>query len=100
MKLTKFILAFLIMILAASGAEAQTSSRKQHRRIKQGVRSGELTKKETRTLTNQQKEIRQEKIAAKADGVVTRDEKKEIKQDQRKAKRTIARKKNNRRDRN
>jgi hypothetical protein len=100
MKLTKFLAAFLVLAITATSVSAQTSSHKQHKRIKQGVRSGELTKKETRNLAHQQKEIREDKRAAAADGVITRDEKKDIKQDQRKANRTITRKKHNQRDRN
>src|SRR5262245_22332629 len=52
--------------------------RHQQRRIRQGVRSGELTKGETAKLEKEEKEIRQEKREAKADGVMTGEERKEI----------------------
>jgi hypothetical protein len=99
---TKILFSAIIMALAIGNADAQTVARqvKQHKRIKQGVQSGEITKAEAVNLRNGQKEIREEKREAKADGVVTPGEKQEIRQDQRKESRKIFRKKNNKRDRN
>lgn len=51
-------------------------------------------------MINDQKEIRQDVKEARADGTVTKDERKDIKQDQRQASRKIYRKKHNNRDRN
>ncbi len=48
----------------------------QKHRIKQGVKSGELTKKETKNIIGDEKEIRQYVKLAKADGNVTTTEKK------------------------
>ena len=92
----------IVMALAISNADAQIAKRaiSQHHRIKQGVRSGELTRAEGANLRNGQKEIRQDVREAKADGVVTPAEKQEIKQDQRQESRKIFRKKHNNRDRN
>lgn len=84
-------------------ASAQTIKQKgknERHRIVQGVKSGELTKAETKNLAHDQKEIHQEVKAAKADGTVTKEERKDIKQDQRQASRKIYRKKHNNRDRN
>ncbi len=53
----------------------------QKNRIKQGVRSGELTKDEVAGLRTDQKEIRQEERAYKSDGKLTREERKDIHQD-------------------
>lgn len=99
---TKILFSALLLALAISNADAQTVARQRHQRqrIKQGVRSGELTKAETVNLVNGQREIRQEKKEARADGVVTPVERKEIRQDQRKESRKIFRKKHNNRDRN
>lgn len=86
-----------------STANAQTIKQKgkhERHRIAKGVKSGELTKKETKNLAEGQKEIHQEVKAAKADGVVTKEERKDIKQDQRQESRKIYRKKHNNRDRN
>lgn len=57
---------------------------RQHRqgdRIKQGVRSGELTRDETRQLREERRNIRQEERAYKSDGKLTRDERKDLHQD-------------------
>lgn len=99
---TKILFSAIIMALAIGNADAQTAARqvKQHKRIKQGVKSGEITRAEAINLRNGQKEIREDKREAKADGVVTPAEKQEIRQEQRKESRKIFRKKNNNRDRN
>lgn len=98
---TKLLFSAIILALTVSNAEAQTGKQvRQHKRIKQGVKSGEITKAEAINLRKGQQEIRQEKREARADGVVTPAEKKEIRQDQRQESRKIFRKKHNRRDRN
>jgi uncharacterized membrane protein YebE (DUF533 family) len=95
--------AAIVLGAIFNSADAQVVKQRaqnQHHRIKQGVKSGELTKKETVNLAKDQKEIRNEVKDAKSDGVVTKDERKDIKQDQRQASRKIYRKKHNNRDRN
>ena len=89
-------LAAAAFLLVTQATQAQT----QPARIKQGVKSGELTKHETKTLVKQQKETRQDVKAAKADGTVTTAERKDIKQDKRQASRNIYRKKHNARTQN
>jgi methylthioribose-1-phosphate isomerase len=100
----KLFLATAIMFSLGIGsvsAQVRQKARTQHQRIKQGVRSGELTKPEAINLAKDQREIRQEVKDAKSnDGVITPTERKEIKQDQRQASRKIYRKKHNNRDRN
>ncbi len=98
---TKILFSAILLALAIGNADAQNGRQvRQHKRIKQGVKSGELTRAEAVNLRNGQKEIREEKREARADGVVTAEEKKEIRQDQRQESRKIFRKKHNRRDRN
>jgi hypothetical protein len=98
---TKILFSAIIVALCMNSAEAQAGRQvRQHKRIKQGVQSGELTRAEAVNLRNGQKEIREEKRDARADGVVTPAEKQEIRQDQRKESRKIFRKKNNNRTRN
>ena len=92
----------IVLVLSATSAEAQIKQRakNQHHRIKQGVRSGEITKAEAVNLRKDQKEIRQDVKEAKLDdGKITKDERKEIKQEQRQTSRKIFRKKHNKRDR-
>lgn len=94
-------------ILTSGLINAQTETKKvnkrqtnQTTRIAEGVNSGELTKRETRKLARQQKDIQKTKKKAKADGVVTKKERATIQAKQNAANRNIRRKKNNERDRN
>jgi len=73
---------------------------RQQKRIKQGVRSGELTKREFLRLEREQYGIQQEKKEAKADDTVTKRERAHIRREQKQASRHIYRAKHNRRDRN
>ncbi|MDB5203036.1 MAG: hypothetical protein JWQ27_2445 [Ferruginibacter sp.] len=100
MQAKKFFTVLSFLLCSAAAVSAQSASRTQHQRIKQGVKSGELTRHETKTLVKQQKETRQDVRQAKADGIITPGEKKEIRQDKRKSNRTIYRTKHNNRDRN
>ena len=61
----------------------------QHDRIKQGVRSGALTRGETRQLATEQRSIRQEERQYKSDGVLTKDERRDLRQDQNAASQNI-----------
>lgn len=102
MKMKLLLAAIVAFCFTISSADAQAGkrARNQHQRIKQGVQSGELTKAEAVNLRTDQKDIRQDVKEAKADGVVTRDERKEVKQEQRQESRKIFRKKHNMRTRN
>lgn len=53
----------------------------QGHRIKQGVRSGELTRSETQGLMQERHEIRAQEREYKSDGVMTREERKDMHQD-------------------
>lgn len=75
----------------ASHAEKNINAR-EHRqmdRIKQGVRSGQLTGEETKTLAAQQREIRQEERQYRSDGKFTREERKDVQHDLNKASKAI-----------
>lgn len=54
---------------------------RQHDRIGQGVRSGELTKSETKEVVAEQRAIRKEEREYKSDGKLTKDERKDLHQD-------------------
>ncbi len=53
----------------------------QAERIRQGVRSGELTKGETQQLNQERRDIRKEERGYKADGKLTATERKDLHQD-------------------
>ncbi|HZP00571.1 MAG TPA: hypothetical protein VFD30_09785 [Terriglobia bacterium] len=72
---------------------------RQQQRIKQGVRSGELTPAETRRLEREQGRIQADKLNAKADGTVTPQERARLQREQNRASRDIYRLKHNQRTR-
>jgi hypothetical protein len=103
----KIVLALTLAVFTAVAVQAQTATpqvskrqAKQTTRIKQGVKSGELTGAETATLAKQQRQIKRSKRRAKADGEVTKAERTRLHARQNQANRQIRRKKNNDRDRN
>jgi hypothetical protein len=102
----KTILLGLSLVAFCAAGHSQTTKKQvnkrqvtQAKKINQGVKSGELTKKEAVELKAQQRNINQTKKAAKADGVVTPKEKAIIKHKQNKAAKNIAKKKHNKVDR-
>lgn len=71
----------------------------QHQRIKQGVRSGELTRRETGALAREQRDIRQLEREYKSDGELTRAERVDLHQEQNQASRHIYNQKHDAQDR-
>jgi len=65
----------------------------QRARIAQGVRSGELTRRETRKVAEEQKDIRQLERAYKSDGKLTGAERADLHHEQNQASRDIYRQK-------
>ena len=99
---TKFlILAVLAAGLSLSSADAQIRHRaqNQHQRIRQGVKSGELTRAEAKNLREDHKDLHQDVKLAKSDGKVTKEERKIIRKEEKRNSREIYRKKHNRRER-
>ena len=101
MKAKFLIIALFALLFGVANADAQVRQRaiKQHHRIKQGVKSGELTRAEALNLRKNQKDLRQDARLAKSDGKVTRNERKILRKEQRKDSRKIYRKKHNNRER-
>ena len=69
---------------------------RQEQRIQQGLKSGELTPREAARLEKGQAKVRRMEEKAKADGVVTAQERKRITHEQNKQSRRIARQKHDR----
>ena len=65
----------------------------QHDRIRQGVRSGELTRHETRRLAGEQRDVRQLERAYKSDGKLTGAERRDLHHEQNQTSRDIYRQK-------
>lgn len=92
----KNILAFAIFSTASYAASAQTTTAKpvstiknDRLRIRQGAKSGELTKAEAARLKVQTAKVNQERKDYKAIGVITTDERKDLRQDKKKLSRRI-----------
>ena len=98
--ITMFLVGFALTTQAQTTPRVAKTQVKQQKRIKHGVKNGELTRAEAVRLQKQQANIQRTKKRAKADGVVTRKERAVIKAKQTKASGNIYRKKNNARDRN
>lgn len=80
----------LISIEAQTGTRSNTGRQVSHQaRIRQGARSGELNRIETRRLEREQKKIQIEKRIANADGTVTPAEKRFLRREQNRANRHI-----------
>lgn len=84
-------------VFAAQTATPRITHRQvnQERRIDQGVASGALTARETRTLDAREAKIAADKAAAKADGNVNPAERAQLRGEERRTSRAIYRKKHN-----
>jgi len=84
---------------AGSGSNKVPGVRKrgriQRQRIKEGIKSGELTKDEAKELRQEGKAIREKVKDAKSDGVVTKEERKELHKDMNDRSKDIYEKKHN-----
>ena len=93
-------IAFFSTLAYTTQAQTEASTIKGDKvRIKQGVKSGELTKAETARLAAQTAKLKNEKEAYKADGVVTTEERKDYRQDKKKVSKRIYRQKHDRQTR-
>ena len=84
------------------GVRAPRIDARQHAqrdRIQQGVRSGELTRRETHRAVENQRDIRQLERAYKSDGEFTRTERRDVTQEQNQASRQLYRDKHDAQDR-
>lgn len=100
------LVAGVLGVAGSSPAEAGTRDRgvnqrqqNQHQRINQGVRSGELTRRETGALAREQRDIRQLEREYKSDGELTRAERVDLHQEQNQASRHIYNQKHDAQDR-
>ena len=87
--------AFSGIAFSQSTPKVDKRQKNQKTRIVKGVKSGELTVKETKQLAQQQANIRKMERKANRDGVVTQKEKARLQKAQNKTSRNIKRKKNN-----
>src|SRR5438477_9961647 len=97
MKRLAIVVAALVLstTLAPAGVVHRRQKR-QHARIQQGVRSGEVTPEEAAKLKAEQQTVQADREKAAADGKVTGKERRTIRPEQNQASRDILRKKHNR----
>ncbi|HEX5000477.1 MAG TPA: hypothetical protein VFY29_19800 [Terriglobia bacterium] len=76
-----------------------TREQNQRERIRQGVRSGELTKSETRRLVKEEARIRRTETRARKDGEITLQERLKLDRQLDKASRDIFKEKHDKQDR-
>lgn len=100
---TKFIIATAIFIVTAFGASAQAGQRTladENARIRQGVRSGSLTKTERHRLKSEERRLRREARRFKGnDGHIGPVERKKLRRDEKRLDRNIRRQKHDRQHR-
>lgn len=102
MKRNPLFAAILLALLAAPAFAQNTATPtvdqrqvNQQNRIANGVNSGALTAKEAETLEKREAKIEADKQAAKADGNVTKAERRKLNREENRTSRAIARKKHN-----
>jgi hypothetical protein len=96
--ITLFAAALMSGTMFAQEATPKINERQvdQQKRIRQGVRSGELTRKEARHLEAGEAKIQHDKKMAKADGKVTKAERNKLRHEQNHESKAIYNKKHNR----
>jgi len=106
-KVTTILLTFVLVLGTGVVTMAQTATprvnrreRNQQKRIHQGVRSGSLTRREAARLERQEARTRAAEAAAKADGTVTRKERRHLRHRESHTSRNIYRQKHDRQHRN
>lgn len=102
---TAFLVLITSSLFAQTGGETTATSNKtpvvtkrqknQQKRIAKGVKSGELTAKETKHLEKEEAKIQHDKAVAKSDGTVTKQERAKLQREENKASRDIYKKKHN-----
>jgi Skp family chaperone for outer membrane proteins len=108
-KFSAVVLTFAGVLAAASASHADTQrprdpgvnarQHNQRERIQQGVKSGELTRRETGRLAEEQRDVRQLERAYKSDGTLTSAERRDLHHEQNQASRDIYRQKHDEQDR-
>ncbi len=102
MKILALVLGLLLPVASLVSEAGQRHDRRQGRqsaRIKEGVKSGELTKGEAARLRGQQRNIRRAEKKAQADGDVSGKEAAKLERMQDRASKNIYNKKHNDKDR-
>jgi hypothetical protein len=79
----RLILLSAIVMIFGLTSTGFSQGRGDRRRIRSGIRSGQITRDEARVLREQRRQIREEQRAYRSDGTLTREERREIRRDRR-----------------
>lgn len=90
---------FLFAGMYGVNAQIRVHQKIQHHRVKDGIKSGEITKGEKKVIQYRKKDVRQDAKLAKSDGKITKPERKIIRNEQQKNSKLIYRTKHNDRKR-
>ncbi len=94
----KFLLLSVIALLLAGSSEAFAQGRNRggryndhqdRQRLRRGVRAGQITRNEAREIRERERQIRAERRGYRADGTLSREERREIRSDEREQDRYI-----------
>lgn len=101
MKIKLLVATVFIFALGINTTEAQSrqKARVQKHRVQKGIKSGELTKAETRRIGKMQRNYNHQLRKAKANGVITHRERKQLRKSKAYKSRAVYHKKHNRRHR-
>lgn len=88
-------IAILASVMSFAQQKEDRNLRGERKRVAQGVKSGEINKREAVVIQNQARDVKQAKRTATADGEVTVKERAKIAKQDRQLDRTIRRKKHN-----
>jgi hypothetical protein len=88
----RLLLLFVAALLLAGSTDAlaqgryragRFNERQDRRRVRRGIRSGQITRDEAREIRERERQIRAERRAYRSDGRITREERREIRRDER-----------------
>jgi hypothetical protein len=87
----RLLLLGVVALLLAGSTEAfaqgrqriRYNDRQDRQRVRRGIRSGQITRDEARSIRERERQIRAERRAYRSDGRITRDERRDIRRDER-----------------
>ncbi|MGI9105925.1 MAG: hypothetical protein ACR2G4_06725 [Pyrinomonadaceae bacterium] len=91
------LLSVIALLMGASGetfaqgrnGSGRIDNRRDRERIQRGIRSGRITRDEARQIRERERQIRAERRGYRSDGTITREERREIRRDEREQDRYI-----------
>jgi hypothetical protein len=89
------LLCAICMLLGLSNVAFGQGHRSDRWRIRRGIRSGQITRDEARSLRERQRELRAQRRIFRADGRLARNERREIRRNEREQDRLIRRARHN-----